>query len=446
MTTRRFGRSGVLAATAVVALLATGCWRVGSIDGPGAGTGAGRTTDDVHADKSAIGVPVLPGFPPLTEPVVGYYDSTAHRLRLGIDAVGTGWNFRDLDGAGVAGGAGRVSDDVGQYVSLTGAFVNGGPKIDGFYLDLTAGRLRHFSASGLGFTTTFEDVDGVGVPGGGGRTGDGSGLYNSALWLAGPHDFYTSVSGGNTPHQRLRHTWFDGSTWHFEDVDGPGATSAGATTDNVGSYVSAVVSGSGLHVFYADSSNGRLRYAHFASGVWTTQDLDGPGVGGGAGRTGDTVGTYNAAVATADGKLHDYYYDTTAHRLRHAWFDGSWHFENLDGPGVAGGGGRTSDNVGSHTATVGGDATSLDVFYSDETAHTLRRGHFDGSIWKFESVDGTGSSSTGGTTTDSVGQYNAAAFNAPGVQLHFFTGDTSNGDLRSGCSTAFGAGAPATCN
>jgi YD repeat-containing protein len=434
-----------LAAAVFVALFTSACWRVGAIDGPSAGSGAGRTTDDVHADKSAISLPVLPGFPPLTEPVVAYYDTTAHRLRLGIDAVSTGWNFRDLDGAGVAGGAGRVADDVGHFVSIAGAFPNLEPQIDGFYLDATNGRLRHFRSAGLSTTLTFEDLDGPGVPGGAGRTGDPSGVYNSAVNGIGLHDFYTSSTSVKPAQQRLRHTWFDGS-WHFEDVDGPGATSTGATSDNVGAFVSAASSGSGLHVFYADSTTGRLRYAHLDSGVWTTQDLDGPGVGGGAGRTGNSVGTYNAAVATGDGKLHDYYYDAAAHRLRHAWFDGSWHFENLDGPGVAGAGGRTGNNVGSSTATVAGDATTLDVFYADETAHTLRHAHFDGTIWKFEIADGAGSASTGGTTTDSVGQDNAAAYNAPGIQLHFFTGDTNNGDLRHGCNTAFGAPAPALCN
>jgi hypothetical protein len=30
--------------------------------------------------------------------------------------------------------------------------------------------------------------------------------------------------------------------------------------------------------------------------------------------------------------------------------------------------------------------------------------------------------------------------------LHFFTGDSTNGDLRSGCSTGFGLPAPAVCD
>src|SRR5262245_11195770 len=87
------------------------------------------------------------------------------------------------------------------------------------------------------------------------------------------------------------------------------------------------------------------------TGCWRITVLDGPGSGGGGRRTTDIVnadksvavepvGVYSVPVIT--------YADSSSSRLRFGVDSPSlgWSFTDLDGPGVAGGGGRTSDNVG----------------------------------------------------------------------------------------------------
>ena len=442
---KRHGRrSAFFAVVAAIALGTTGCWRVGNLDGPGTGGLAGRTGDAVNADKSVAIVPVF-GF---SVPVIAYFDSSSSRLRFGVDRPDTGWQFSDLDGPGVPGN-GRTTANVGTFNATSvgvGAVV---PGIDVYYFDSTNFRLRHaHSNGGPGPSAwTFEDLDGPGVPGVSRRTGDPAGASNASAFYAGqPHDLYRAEHQAvkMTPATRLRHFWFDGQ-YHFEDVDGPGSTYAGHTEDNVGLYTAAQVYNGSLHAFYYDITAHTLRHATYNGSTWTFETLD--GAGGGGGRVTDNVGQYNATATTPDGHLHVFYLDATTHRLRHANFNGStWSFENLDGPGVAGAAGRTGDMVGAYAAAaLNAPGSVIDVLYSDDTAHSLRHARFDGSTWTFETIDGTGAL-TLGATNDQVGQYNAAGYGGSPVELLMWTGDTTSGNLRSGCTLGPGTTPPATCS
>jgi hypothetical protein len=87
----------------------------------------------------------------------------------------------------------------------------------------------------------------------------------------------------------------------------------------------------------------------------------------------------------------------------------TWIFSDLDGPGVPGGAGRTGHQVGAYAAaTVDPAGGVIDVLYADETAHALRHARHDAAGWSFETIDGTGSLQLG-STTHNVGRFNAVA-------------------------------------
>jgi hypothetical protein len=172
--------------------------------------------------------------------------------------------------------------------------------------------------------------------------------------------------------------WVDGSGVHAEDLDGPGTgTAGGRTSDGITQVSSAVVVGSTLHVFYVDSVTGEIRHASYDGTSWTFEAITG---------TNASDDPQISAVAL-NGQVHLFFgrRDQATPQpitLRHEWFDGtSWQVEDLDGPGVAGGNGRTSDSVG-FSATAFSDGTSVHVFY--QGAAGIRHAYFDGSTWSFD--------------------------------------------------------------
>lgn len=128
--------------------------------------------------------------------------------------------------------------------------------------------------------------------------------------------------------------------------------------------------------------------------AYTTLD----GAGGANGRTTDPVGTDVSATVMGD-VVHVFYTDDTTQDLRHAWFDGStWRFETLDGDSTLDG--RTTRDVGGRSLALV-YRNRLNVFYADDTRGDVRRAVFDGSVWHYSVLDGN--STTGGRTTDEVG-------------------------------------------
>ena len=90
--------------------------------------------------------------------------------------------------------------------------------------------------------------------------------------------------------------------------------------------------------------------------------------------------------------------------LRHAWYDGAWNNETLDGAGAAGG--RTNDDVGDYAQLLP-FGTQLDVVYQDATTRRCATPGGTARKWSFETLDGTGGNITGHTNND-VGTYIAA--------------------------------------
>ena len=171
--------------------------------------------------------------------------------------------------------------------------------------------------------------------------------------------------------------------------------------ENIGEDTAAVRYGGVTHLFYSAGLGARavLRQATFGHPtVFRTLD----GKGGPAGRTTNGVGS-DVSAAVYGGSIHVFYLETRTGDLRHAWFNGSrWRFRTLDGASTVGG--RIVADVGDRSVvTVYGGR--LEVVYLDDTNLDVRRASFDGATWSFSTVDGD--STVDGHTDHEVG-YNLA--------------------------------------
>ena len=213
-------------------------------------------------------------------------------------------------------------------------------------------------------------------------------------------------------------------SWRFENLDGDSGSIAG-NNYNLGQTPTEVQFGSDLYVFYYDTQNGVLRYGWSdPSTGWHFAVLDGEG--GSSGRVNADVGLA-PTITVYNSVLELFYYDSTAGSLRHAWSTNgtSWSFETLDGPGSSISG-HTEDNVGATPNVIVADSNSLELFYYDVSAGTLRHSWANESGWHFETLDGS-SGSVSGAVANVGTDTTSAVYNG---NLNLFYSDVSNGDLR----------------
>jgi hypothetical protein len=220
---------------------------------------------------------------------------------------GRRWNFETLDGLG--GGGGRVLGAVAIYISA--AVWNGEPHVFHGYDDGVQLGLRHAWWDGRRWN--HEHLDGAVSPLGGGRTKGEVGVdVATVVWNNQPHVFY-----GNETLQRLRHAWWDGRRWQYENL-----------AADAGRHNAVVVWNNRPHVFTqsrnAPGFNKRVMRHTFWNGQgWPAEVLDGSLASPTNGRVFRPVGfAMNALVW--NNQPHAFYYDyasdTDKYRLRHAWF------------------------------------------------------------------------------------------------------------------------------
>ena len=143
-----------------------------------------------------------------------------------------------------------------------------------------------------------------------------------------------------------------------------------------------------IDAFSYDATAGSLRDARWTGTRWVFTTIDGSGSTL-AGHTSDDVGTVASAVEI-DGQPMVFYSDTTTGSLRAAWRSGAgWRFETLDGPGSTGPG-HTADHVGSAVSAVL-VAGRPEVFYDDASDASLRLARQTADGWQLETLDGPGS-------------------------------------------------------
>lgn len=272
----------------------------------------------------------------------------------------------------------------------------------------------------------FETLDGTGATNAGATTGsrvDPAGI----TYAGGNHVFTRDVGTG-----RLRHAWWDGTRWSYENLDGPGTATPGHSDVAVYGSTTAIVSGTELHVFYQayDGSVSLLRHAWFTPGVgWQAETLDGSlspyaGHAGGSG--------FDTSAVVYHGALHVFTVGGTGafdwNALRHLWWTGTtWRMEVLDGVGATVAVGRNSAasvSFGSNTATVV-FADGPHVFYRQGNSPAQLRHAFytPGTGWTAHTIDGPGAASTPGAVNADQGYSISALLYAGGP--HVFSRGTS---------------------
>lgn len=320
-----------------------GTWRFEVIDG--AGGSGGRTLDNTGLAPSAVVAgQALDVF---------YYDSTSHALRRAWLDSG-GWHLQTVDKAGNPGTASAAT-----YFRSS---------LQVFYPDLVSGNLRHAWARASG-KWQFENLDGS-AGSVAGKLGNGSQsagdslaatVFNGAIRL-----LYHSAST-----QTLRYAWSDGSAWHFANLDGGHVLTVSGDTDSIGRNPSVTAAAGSLHVFSYDSTLGDLRHEWYDGTAWHFENLDGATAAVGPDHF--DVGLYSAPVLSG-ATLRVFYYDSTWGELRQAASapGQSWQFTNLDGLG-----GQPATRVGANS-DVGSYVFAAiyrgvpHVFYYDATQGNLR--------------------------------------------------------------------------
>ncbi len=244
-------------------------------------------------------------------------------------------------------------------------------------------------------------------------------------------DYTASLTSGrniytfyyDTTNKTLRLIQWDGNQWVDHLFDGAGATTTGATSDDVGTNVSEVQWNGQIQVFYYDVSAHVLRHAWLNNGQWVIENLD--GTSSAVSKTSGDFGR-NVQAVVWNNQLQLFYYDATNHALRHAWWaNGQWNFEAFDG---------TANAVSRYVSNVG-DGTSMSaivwngqiqLYYYDATNHALRHAWWANGQWNFEAFDGT-ALSVGKSTDDSGRAVSATIYQN---QLELFYYDATSGSLK----------------
>ena len=315
-------------------------WNRETLDGTGSNY-AGHTTGTVGANVTAIEY--------LGSLQLFYSDASTHDLRHAW-WDGAHWNFESLDGAG--GGNGRTTDNVAGGDITVRQF---GSQLQVFYSDDTAHSLRHSWWDGARWNAETTDTN----------LASGTPAISSTPYGSSFQVVYEG-SGG-----QLRHAWWDAG-WHKETLDGSNSTYAGHTANAVGAYVEILQFNNQLDVVYQNTDNSSLRHTWWNGTRWNFEVLDGTG-GSIPGATGHSVGAHLAPILYGGG-LHIFFQDTTTGALRHDWYANGWHAEVLDGSGSLYAGASNSSSTGLFTSAslYAGQLqlTYVDHGTSDRLQHT----------------------------------------------------------------------------
>jgi Bacterial Ig-like domain (group 3) len=223
-----------------------------------------------------------------------------------------------------------------------------------------------------------------------------------------------------------------GSTFASANVLAPsGKAWRAQSLDNVGLGSTSVVFNGLPHVFYYDQANHDLKHLNWNGKAWVYSTIDGA-TAGPNGRTADDVGQYPTALIAPGNVLHLFYYDATFGDLRHAWYQGGWHLESLDG--FTGPHGRSNADVGLDNAAIVFNG-QVNVFYrsTDGMGHNrLRHAWLVGTTWFFETLDGSVNNPTTGQICCSTGFFNTAIIHNGLPHVFSYTGSNLRHGLWTG--------------
>ncbi len=274
---------------------------------------------------------------------VAYKDAVTGSLRHAW--YNNGWRYEIIDGAGSkcdrpaeAAGFDCPSTTNSMGSQIVGIVWDSGDYIPHLvYRDDTTGTLRHawFFISPAHPNNEawkfwrFENVD-TGVAAMPKSTRIGVAEANAQM-----HIFY--IKQGGLTNASLGHAWanFMVPGWGVEYLDGPLGKAAGATSNDIAGEPSAVVTSTGIDVFYQDATRKILqnvRYTPATGWALTNDGLDGNGTCCGNGRSGNKVGRFTVAQKLNDRAVVAYY-DEDRGGINWGVLDknGVWGQQQLDG-------------------------------------------------------------------------------------------------------------------
>jgi hypothetical protein len=302
-----------------------------------------------------------------------YYDSSRGAGNLQHAWLDSSWHTETLDGHR-NGPRGEIDANVGLFGTSTVVYRN---QLHVFYADNDHGDLRHAFYNGA---WNFETLDGGGsTPIGAGPTATG---YFSAAVVFG--DELTVFYFDQTRREIREAVYSPTFGWYIETR---------ATNVTIGTSLSAVVYDNGIHLFYERQGEGlrEVIYQH-----WTQDGLRYLGWGGD--HVIDSEG-YGTRAATAYRGQLQIFYVTTGGVLRHAWYEGRWHYER----DFAHSGASISFSRETNPVAIA-EGHLLHVFYSNGI---LRYAYWDLSQWRFGVIDGD--SDCFGQIRGPVGMFPSAA-------------------------------------
>ncbi len=166
----------------------------------------------------------------------------------------------------------------------------------------------------------------------------------------GNHSLVLDIAGH--PHialgqNHLYHKWYDEQGWHSQIVD---------YADGVGQYTSLALDPAGqLHISYADTTNGNLKYASSDGATWHTETINDRGSGF----------EYTSLAFETDGRPHIAYYDVLDADLEYTCLSGTtWITITVDSSGDVGQYASLALDSTGHPHIAYYDATHRDLHYA----------------------------------------------------------------------------------
>jgi hypothetical protein len=168
-----------------------------------------------------------------------------------------------------------------------------------------------------------------------------------------PHIVYQRTD----PYGKLKYAYYDGKTWHVEEVDDRGSTADIAVDQN-----------GNPHISYYDDLYNSLKYAYRDDLGWHTQLID---------QDPQDAGAYTSIALDSFGHPHISYQGhryVAPHNLKYAYYDGShWNIQVVD----------SSAFVGNTTSIDIDSADHPHIVYFDYYSQSLKYAQFDGNVWQF---------------------------------------------------------------
>jgi hypothetical protein len=313
---------------------------------------------DVAKGKYMLGSPLGTGswlaLDAAANPHISYFDGRTSDLMY-ASWDGSQWLTQTVDSEGSTG-----------HIPVLALHTDGNPHIS--YYDSTRAEMRYAHWDGSQWISqTVESAGGVAEFGNGSLVVDSSGR---------PHLSYQYFDSWNAVSQ-LRYTWWDGTHWIVQTVEGSDHTSGLGVDSSL-----ALDSAGHPHISYVEVEwgVGNLRYASWDGSQWVLETVDGSGHVGGSNNATGMART--SLKLDTDGNPHISYYDATDGDPKYAYkVNNDWHIETVS---------DSADVMGQSNSLVLDSNGNPHISFCNATKKSLMYARQTGAGWEVQTVDTDG--------------------------------------------------------